>query len=100
VAGDKKSYLSAAVKNFFFPVTKIGRDKPIADAEININKTLTMMKRRKGKKKLKPTKAELDEKAEKGLSFFFWLKPYLDSLSDLVNKQSGDEWNDGESVNF
>jgi hypothetical protein len=28
------------------------------------------MKRRKGKKKLKPTKAELDEKAEKGLSFF------------------------------
>lgn len=24
----------------------------------------------------------------------------LDSLSDLVNKQSGDEWNDGESVTF
>ena len=54
---------------FFFLVKKI-RDKPIADAEININKTLTMMKRRKGKKKLKPTKAELDEKAEKGLFIF------------------------------
>lgn len=81
-----------ANKVSMWPVTKktIFRqlDKPIADAEININKTLTMMKRRKGKKKLKPTKAELDEKAEK------------DSLSDLVNKQSGDEWNDGESVEF
>lgn len=72
MAGDKKGYFQAAVNFscFFSPVTKVGRDKPIADAEININKTLTMMKRRKGKKKLKPTKAELDEKAEKGLSFF------------------------------
>lgn len=71
-----------------WPVTKkaIFRqiDKPIADAEININKTLTLMKRRKGKKKIKPTKGD-DDKDK-------------DSLSDLVNKHSGDEWHDGDSM--